>query len=68
MNNRSLTYVEAEGGEEEVLTPNRILWGQDVCSVDDTEGSDAEKQGWPNDYEMLRPIRGNTGKGSTSTA
>jgi len=43
LNNRPLTYVEAEGGEEEVLTPNMILWGRDVYPVDDTEDSHAEK-------------------------
>lgn len=43
LNNRPLTYVEAEGGEEEVLTPNTILWGRNVYPVEDTEGSEAEK-------------------------
>ena len=43
LNNRPLTYVEAEGGEEEVLTPNMILWGRDVYPLEDTEGTDAEK-------------------------
>ena len=43
LNNRPLTYVEAEGEEEAVLTPNMILWGGDVYAVEDTESSDAEK-------------------------
>ena len=43
LNNRPLTYVEAEREEEAVLTPNMILWGRDVYAVEDTEGSDAEK-------------------------
>ena len=43
VNNRPLTYVEAEGGEEEVLTSNTILWG-DVYPVDDTEGADAVEE------------------------
>ena len=42
-NNRPLTYVEGEGEEEAVLTPNMILWGRDVYAVEDTESSDAEK-------------------------
>ena len=42
LNNRPLTYVEAEGEEEAVLTPNMIRWG-DVYAVEDTESSDAEK-------------------------
>ena len=43
LNNRPLIYVEAEGEEEAVLTPNTILWGRDVYAVEDTESSDAEK-------------------------
>ena len=43
LNNRPLTYVEAEGGEEEVLTPNMILWGRDAYPVEDIEDSDVEK-------------------------
>ena len=43
LNNRPLTYVEAEGGEEEVLTPNTILWGRDMYPVDDTEDLNGEK-------------------------
>ena len=35
LNNRPLTYVEAEGGDEEVLTPNMILWGRDAYPVED---------------------------------
>lgn len=30
LNNRPLTYVEAEREEEAVLTPTMILWGRDV--------------------------------------
>ena len=43
LNNRPLTYVEAEREEEAVLTPNMILWERDLYVVKDTEGSDAEK-------------------------
>ena len=43
LNNHPLTYVEAEREEEEVLTPNMILWGRDVYAIEDIEGSDAEK-------------------------
>ena len=35
---------QREREEEAVLTPNMILWGRDVYAVEDTEGSDAEKQ------------------------
>ena len=43
LNNRPLTYVETEGGEEEVLTPNVILWGRGAYPVEDIENSEAEK-------------------------
>lgn len=43
LNNRPLTYVETEGGEEEVLTPNVVLWGRDAYPVEDIENSEAEK-------------------------
>ena len=36
LNNRPLTYVEAEG-EEEVLTPNVIMWGCDAHPIEDIE-------------------------------
>ncbi len=34
LNNRYLTYVESDGGDEEVLTPSLIMWGQQSL-VDD---------------------------------
>ena len=43
LNSQPLTYIEAERGEKEVLTPNTILWGRDVHPVDDTEASVTEK-------------------------
>ena len=43
VNNPPLTYVKAEGREEEVLTPNTFLWG-DVYPVEDTEGADAVEE------------------------
>ena len=36
LNSRSLTYVEAEG-EEDVLTPNVIMWGRDAYPIEDIE-------------------------------
>ncbi|XP_028404064.1 uncharacterized protein LOC114526736 [Dendronephthya gigantea] len=37
LNNRSLTYVESHNGEEQVLTPNVIMWGQNSHVVEDCE-------------------------------
>ena len=35
MNNRPLTYVESEVGEDQVLTPNVIMWGQNSHILED---------------------------------
>ena len=37
LNNRPLTYVESETCEEEVLTPNVIMWGQEAHPIEDIE-------------------------------
>ena len=37
LNNRPLTYVESESGEEQVLTPNIIIWGKDSQTFEDIE-------------------------------
>ena len=37
LNNRPLTYVESESGEEQVLTPNIIMWGRDSHAFEDVE-------------------------------
>ena len=37
LNNRPLTYVESDGGNEKVLTINMIMWGQDAQIVEDIE-------------------------------
>ena len=42
LNNRPLTYVESDGGDEEVLTPNSIVWGQQSHILQDIEVEDEE--------------------------
>ena len=37
LNNWPLTYIETEVGEERVLTPNTIMWGQNSYIVEDIE-------------------------------
>ena len=37
LNNRPLTYLESDGGEEQVLTPNVLMWGQNAHQVEETE-------------------------------
>ena len=48
MNNRSLTYVESDKDEQQVLTPNLILWGQNAhvleAGDDDKEINRMQKQ------------------------
>ena len=43
LNNRPLTYVEAEG-EEEVFTPNVIMWGRDAYPIEDIELIEDDKE------------------------
>ena len=43
VNNRPLTYVESEQEEEQVLTPNTILWGQNVHTIDESDTDDGEE-------------------------
>ena len=42
LTNRPLTYVEAEG-EEEMLTPNVIMWGSDAHLIEDIELIEADE-------------------------
>ena len=42
MNNRPLTYVESESGEDQVLTPNVVMWGQGAHILEDIEVKDDE--------------------------
>ena len=37
MNNRPFTYPESEGGEEQVLTLNVLMWGQNAHKIEKTE-------------------------------
>ena len=37
LNNRPLTYIESDGGEPKVLTPNTILWGDDSHILEDRD-------------------------------
>ena len=37
LNNRPLTYMESEIGEEQVLTLNAIMWGQEAYTIEDIE-------------------------------
>ena len=42
LNNRPLTYVESDGGGEEVLTPNLIMWGQQCHILEDSRVEEEE--------------------------
>ena len=43
LNNHSLTWVEAKG-EEEVLTPNMIMWERDAYPIEDIELIEDDKE------------------------
>lgn len=36
-NNRPLTYIGSDGEEDQVLTPNLVMWGQDAYILEDME-------------------------------
>ena len=37
LNNCPLTYLESDRGEEQVLTPNVLMWGQNAHQVEETK-------------------------------
>ena len=37
LNNRPLTYLESDGGEEQIFTPNVLMRGQNAHQVEETE-------------------------------
>ena len=37
LNNRPLTYVESGQKEEQIITPNTILWGQECYALGELE-------------------------------
>ena len=41
LNNRPLTYLDSNGGEERVLTPNGLMWGQNAHLI---EGEEDEEE------------------------
>ena len=41
LNNRPLTYLDNDGGEEQVLTPNVLMWGQNAHLI---EGEEDEEE------------------------
>ena len=42
INNRLLTYLESDGGEKQVLTPNELMWGQNAHEVEEIEEGGAK--------------------------
>ena len=41
LNNRPLAYLHSDGGEEQVLTPNILMWGQNTHPI---EGEEDEEE------------------------
>ena len=40
LNNRPLKYVESEGGDGQVLTPNTVMWGENAHTLENTEADE----------------------------
>ena len=58
LNNRPLTYVESESGEEQVLTPNIIMWGRDSHAFEDVE---VDEERVTKMYKILKNAREHVG-------
>ena len=41
LNNRPLNYLDSDGGEEQVLTPDSLMWGQNAYPI---EGEEDEEE------------------------
>ena len=54
LNNRTLTYLESNSGEEQVLTPNVIMWGKDSHILEELE---VEKDNVSKVYRRLKNAR-----------
>ena len=44
LNNRPLTYVESSQEEEQILTPNTMLWGQNSYALGDLSEEEDENE------------------------
>ena len=42
LNNRPLTYVESNNEDEQILTPNILLWGQNAYAIEEPNGDEDE--------------------------
>ena len=42
LNNQPLTYLGSEGGEEQVLTPNIVMWRQNSHKLEDGDEEEEE--------------------------
>ena len=67
LNNRPLTYVESDFGEEQVLTPNIIMWGQNAYIVEDRELDEDEVTRLQARLYERDSMCGNDGRGNIFT-
>ena len=44
MSNRPLTYLDSDGGEEQVLNPDILMWGQNAHANEGEETSALNKR------------------------
>ena len=54
LNNRPLTYVESHLGEDRLLIPNVIMWGQGAYTIDDDTEDEEELRGFEKRLNQAR--------------
>ncbi len=54
LNNRPLTYVGTGEGDEQVLTPNTIMWGQNSHTLDDDDAEEEDLNKMSKGLGMVR--------------
>ena len=54
LNNRPLTYVESELGEDRLLTPNVIMWRQGAHTIDNDTEDEEELRRFENRLNQAR--------------
>ena len=67
LNNRPLNYFGSEGGEEQVLTPNIVMWRQNSHKLEDGDDEKEELDKLNKRLQMEDNTHGSDGKASTFT-
>ena len=67
LNNQPLTYLDSDGGEKQVLTPNIVMWGQNAHHIEGEEDEE-ETSALNKQLRRLKIMLGRDGNMNMSTA